>query len=189
LTVRGTTEGIASAVVVEVVPVVPSATFAGYTDLAPLTVDGRFAVQFVPTYDGPPVEMLARVYAVNDTARTAPKAEARFTLAALADRPTGEYVDVLTPLEGVEVGGDLIEVSGRASGVAGGTLTVELVDSAGTTLDTVTLELPTDNLLDDVPWSAALRPAGVTGSALVRVSGADGLVYRTIPVVLSSAAG
>lgn len=188
LTVTGRTEGFASAVWVEAVPLEPSATFTGYREAAPL-VDGRFTLQFIPAYDGVPVPMAVRVYAVTDAERQTPKAEAEFTLASSAERPDGVYVDVLSPQTGDEAGGDLIRVEGRASGVPSGALVVELVDSNGQTLDSQTVTLRAANLLDDVPWQAALNPGEVAGSAIINVRGADGTPYQTVPVTLSAAAG
>lgn len=188
LSVSGRTEGVANAVLVVVEPVQPSVTFTGYTDTAPV-VDGRFTVQFIPAYDGPPLEMAVRVYPSNDVERQNLKAEASFILASIAERPAGSYVDVLTPQPSDEVGGDEIGVSGRASGVVSGTLVVVLVDSNGAVLDTQNVVIPTANQLDDVPWMVGLKPAGAEGNAIIRVSDSDGTLYHTIPVILSEAAG
>lgn len=187
LTVAGVTEGVGSAVFVEVVPAQPSATFIGYRDM-PAVVDGRFVVQFVPSYDGPPIEMQVRVFNANDSARQTPKAAASFVLASVAERPDGAYIDILMPAAGDPVGGDEVGVRGRASGLAEGVLTVELVDSAGAVLDSQTVRLAAANPLDDVPWQVGLKPNGGSGSALVRVRAA-GLPEQVVPVVLSDAAG
>lgn len=188
LTVSGQTEGVASAVMVWVQPVQTTPTFTGYTDVAPV-VDGRFSVQFIPAYDGPPLEMVVRVYAMNDEQRATPKAESQFILASVAERPEGTYVDVLTPQTSDEVGGDEIGVSGRASGVPDETLIVTLTDSNGVTIDTQTIQLPVTNALDDVPWAVGLKPGATIGNAVIRVSGTDGTLYHTIPVIVSTAAG
>jgi len=129
------------------------------------------------------------VYRVNDIAREMLKAKSVFILATAAERPDGVYVDVLAPQPGDEAGGDLIGVSGRASGVVGGALTVELSDSNAQIIDTRTITLQTTNLLDDVPWLANLKPRDAKGNAIIRIKGADGTLYQTIPVILSSAAG
>jgi len=188
LTVSGQTEGVGSAVMVYVEPSILTPTFTGYS-YAPEVVDGRFSVDFIPAYDGPPLQMVVRVYGVSDVERETLKAESTFILATVAERPAGMYVDVLTPQPGDEAGGDVIGVSGRASGVVGGVLTVVLVDSNAAVMDTQTVTLQTANLLDDVPWQANLKPGDGKGNAIIRVIGADGTVYQTIPVILSSAAG
>lgn len=188
LTISGRTEGVADAVLIVVEPVQPSPTFIGYNDTARV-IDGKFNTQLIPAYDGPPVEMVVRVYGVNDSERQTVKAESTLILASIADRPEGVYVDVLSPQVSDGVGGDEIGVNGRASGVPDGTLIIELVNSNGGVVDTQTLILPVSNLLDDVPWSIGLKPASTTGNAIVRITGADGTIYHNIPVVVSEAAG
>jgi|GEM_PF-1880330 len=188
LTVSGQTEGVGNVVMVYVEPSQPTPTFTGYSYAADV-INGRFSVDFIPAYDGSPLQMVVSVYRVNDIAREMLKAKSVFILATAAERPDGVYVDVLAPQPGDEAGGDLIGVSGRASGVVGGALTVELSDSNAQIIDTRTITLQTTNLLDDVPWLANLKPRDAKGNAIIRIKGADGTLYQTIPVILSSAAG
>jgi len=166
LTVSGQTEGVGNAVMIYVEPSQASPTFPGYS-YASEVVDGRFSVDFIPAYNGSPLEMVVRVYGVNDVARETLKAESVFVLATSDERPDGVYVDVLTPQPGDEVGGDVIGVSGRASGIMGGVLTVTLVDSNAVVMDTQTVTLQVVNLLDDVPWQANLKPADGKRNAII----------------------
>lgn len=145
-----------------------------------------WAVELIHGYAGDRLPVLLSLRAADD-----PTAEAyatrKLTLAGFQHRPEGAFIDVLDPAPGVEVGGDEIGVTGRASGV-GQTFIVQLVSSDGAILSESPVTLSSPYAIDDVPWQASLPTTGVTGSALIIIT-ANGIDTLRIPVVLSSSAG
>jgi hypothetical protein len=145
-----------------------------------------WAVELIHGYAGDRLPVMLNLRAADDPTAE-PYATRSLTLAGFQHRPEGAFIDVFDPAPGVEVGGDEIGVSGRASGV-GQTFTVQLVGSDGTILSESLVTLSSPYAVDDVPWQASLPTSGVTGSALIVIT-ADSVDTQRIPVVLSSSAG
>jgi hypothetical protein len=150
--------------------------------------DSAFEYELVHGYSGEPIPVSVTVTDA-DAPADPPYATRSITLASIEHRPDGIYVDVLAPQLGDEIGGDEIQVHGRASGLAERTFTVELVGGDGAVITSAAVTLPPGYVADDLPWSAALQPGEATGSALVRVVAPDGAELSIVPVVLSQAAG
>lgn len=151
---------------------------------------GEFSTEIIHGYEGDPGEVLVRVLPADadPTAEQIILAETSILLASIEHRPEGAFADVLTPQAGDNIGGDRIEVTGRASGIENREFTVELVSSNGDVIDTQTVMLSSPYAVDDVPWRAELSLNTFTGSALIKVNFSDDLQVD-VPVVISSAAG
>lgn len=150
--------------------------------------DAEFEYELLHGYTGEPTAAILSLTAA-DAPDDPPYVSVNLTLASLEHRPEGSYVDILTPSLGDEIGGDVILVQGRASGLATPTFTVELVGSDSIVVDAVEVVLPPGYVADDLPWNVALSPGTTTGSAIIRVVDSDGAQLSVVPVVLSSAAG
>lgn len=185
LTVAGTTQGINSGGLIVTVTDAAGGVIARHTVVER---DAAFMFEMIHGYSGEPMPVTLTVSAA-DAPDDPPYMTRHVTLAAMAHRPEGVYVDVLTPQLGDEMGGDAIDVRGRASGLEDRAFRVELVGGDGAVIDAVEVGLPAGYVADDMPWRAALNPGDATGSAIVRVVGRDGTVFTLVPVVLSSAAG
>lgn len=185
LTVAGTAQGINSGGFIATVTDASGAVIARHNAAER---DSAFSFEMIHGYNGEPTPVTLTVTAA-DAPNDPPYVTRAVTLAAMAHRPEGSYVDVLTPQMGDEIGGDEIDVRGRASGLEDRTFTVELVGGDGAVIDSAAIVLPAGYVTDDLPWQAVLDPGEATGSAIVRVAGSDGTEYALIPVVLSAAAG
>ena len=150
--------------------------------------DAAFSFEMIHRYSGEP-SMVTLTVTAADAPDDPPYVTRSVTLASPEHRPEGVYVDVLTPQMGDEIGGDEIDVRGRASGLEDRAFTVELVGGDGAVIDSVAVMLPPGYVTDDLPWQAVLDPGEATGSAIVRAVGSDGTEYALIPVILSAAAG
>lgn len=152
--------------------------------------DGVWSVELVHGHTGDPVAATLAALPVSPAAEgeAGPLARAEVLLAGVEHRPEGAYVDLMTPVDGAEVGGDSLIVEGRVSGWLGGSFTVALVSSFDETLDTRVVEIPDPHVINDLPWAVALSPGEYTGSAVIVVTFADG-TRESVAVVVSAAAG
>lgn len=152
--------------------------------------DGEFSTEVIHGYDGDPSEVLVRVLPADTDTTEEPTllAESSILLASIENRPEGAFADVLSPQPGDNVGGDRVEVFGRASGIENREFTVELMSSNGDVIDTQTVTLSSPYAIDDVPWRTELSLNEFTGSALIKVNFSDELQVD-VPVDISSAAG
>jgi hypothetical protein len=185
LTVAGTAQGVNSGGFIVTVTDASGAVIARHNAAER---DAAFSFEMIHGYNGEPTPVTLTVSAA-DAPDDPPYLTRAFTLAGMDHRPEGFYVDILTPQMGDEIGGDEIEVRGRASGLEDRSFTVELVGGDGAVIDSADIVLPPGYVADDLPWQAALDPGDTTGSAIVRVVDSDGTEYALIPVVLSAAAG
>src|SRR5690606_12946870 len=96
--------------------------------------DSAFSFEMIHGYSGVPAPALLTVTAA-DAPDDPPYVTRTFTLAALQHRPEGAYSDVLTPQMGDEIGGDEIEVRGRASGLETRAFKVAGVGGDGAVID------------------------------------------------------
>ncbi len=185
LTISGTAQGINGG---GFIITVSDATGGLLTQKTALERDSAFNYELLHGYSGEPTAVTVRLTAA-DAPNDPPYATVYVTLASLEHRPEGVYVDISTPGLGDEIGGDVIAVQGRASGLQDPAFSVELVGSDGAVIDSVQITLPPSYIADDLPWSTALSPGATTGSAIIRVMAADGTQLAFVPVILSSAAG
>lgn len=154
------------------------------------TQPGDWSVELAHGYTGDPTEV--EIQAVSSAGDVYDAAT--ILLSDVSNRIEGSFALIHLPLDGDTVGGDMIPVQGRASGIAGDQLTVELVDSSNTVIDTQIVTLNNPYVIDEVPWQADLALNEATGAATIRVSAPDVesgemIEYDRIAVVLSEAAG
>jgi hypothetical protein len=110
------------------------------------------------------------------------------TLAASEHRPDGVYAYVIAPIDGGQVGGDVIQVTGRASGLADTAVMVTLTDSAGQVLAAQEIAPGSPYALDEVPWTAELPRGDYSGNAVIRMTyGPE--VSESLAVLITEAAG
>lgn len=182
LSVRGTASGAPA------LKVVLADADGGVLSEARLQPDssGAFAAEVVHGYSGEPLEAVLSVLAADDAAAE-PYAVIPVTLAASAHRPDGVYAYITTPMDGGQVGGDLIQVAGRASGLADTPVTVTLTDEAGQVIATQEAAPGSPYALDEVPWSVAFERGDYTGNAVIRMTYGD--VSESLAVQVTEAAG
>lgn len=149
------------------------------------TEAGEWSLDLVHGYTGEPSEAIISILPA-EKPEAGVFASTTILLAALEHRPEGVYVDVRSPVDGAEAGGDSIEVTGRVSGAE--SVRLELVSSNGAVIDSKTIETGSVYLVDDVPFTTGLATTNYTGTALLNIYAGDELVEsRTI--IMTSAAG
>lgn len=154
-----------------------------------VVVDGAWSLELVHGYDSTTEPLPVTVEVVPAAAPEAGVFASRGILfAPLAERPEGTFVQIITPEQGTEVGGEELPVSGTASGIEGMRFTVDLVDSRGGILSSQVVELAGRYPLDELPWQVVLNPGETTGNAIIRITLPDGTT-QNIPVILTEAAG
>jgi hypothetical protein len=125
---------------------------------------GNWRVSLVHGYDGEPVEVTIMAVPVRGEGVYS---ASTIVLAGLGYRPEGVFGRVTQPEVGDRVGGDVIEIRGRVSGVPGRRLTLRLVAADGTLLDSREIDPANPGLVDDVPWRGQVATRGYTGAAAV----------------------
>jgi hypothetical protein len=149
-------------------------------------VEGEWSTEIIHGYSGEPTPVTVEV--VPATAAEAGVLASRSILfGTLSERPEGAFINLITPQDGIEVGGDEVMVMGTASGLEENTLLVELIDSAQTVLDSEAVTLAGRYPIDEIPWSAALMPGEYRGNAVLRVTGGE--IEQRITVIVTDNAG
>ena len=147
---------------------------------------GEWQVELVHGFTGTPTEVEIMATGADGTVLDT----STVLLSDVSNRPEGSIATITLPLDGDTVGGDVIPVQGRASGIEGGLLTLQLVDSADNVIDSETMNLLNPFVIDDVPWQADLERRDATGSATIRLLSADEAnEFDRVAVTLSEAAG
>ena len=147
---------------------------------------GEWQVELVHGYAGTPTEVEVVAASADGTVFDT----STVLLSDVSNRPDGSFATIDLPLDGDTVGGDTIPIQGRASGIEGGQLTLQLVDSANSVIDSETINLLNAFVIDDVPWQADLERGDATGSATIRLLSADeSNEFNRVAVTLSEAAG
>lgn len=146
-----------------------------------------WSIELVHGYSGDPMPVTVSIWPLVSDGQAA-YTMANLTLAALEHRPEGAFAYVVTPQQGDSMGGDLIMVSGRASGQTSYAITVTLADSSGTVLDSQNDSFETPYPQDELGWQVALNPREYVGEAVLTVDYGGGQSER-ITITLSAAAG
>jgi hypothetical protein len=129
--------------------------------------DGSWQVELVHGYEGDPME--AQIFALPvDTTIQGEYDVETIAVSSQDNRPEGTFGSIISPGEGVTLGGDSIEVSGTASGLFENTLVVVLEDAEGSVLDEEILTITNPYFIDEMVWSATLETDGYTGEATIR---------------------
>lgn len=184
LVVQGVTEGASQRFLVALVTVDDVTVSAAVVD----TPEGAWSVELPHRYGGEPVEATVRVVPDDETAGEYDRVTV--LLADPAARPEGVYGQVDFPPTNLPdpapVGGEMIPVEGRASGVE--QVQIALLDDAGSTIYSAIVTLVNPYLVDDLPWQIPLLPDGYEGPGEIVVT-LDTTAPIRVPVIVSRAAG
>jgi len=151
------------------------------------TQGDEWTVELIHNYAGEPIEVNILAVPVDATITTEYDI-ATILLAPLESRPEGTFGSITMPTEGDTVGGEMIQVSGMASGFAENTLSIALIGSDGTTVDSKNIALHNPYQIDDMPWTAELATNGYTGSAEIRIADGQNII-SSITVTITAEAG
>ncbi len=115
-------------------------------------------------------------------------------LASEAQRPAGVYGAILAPFEGDTVGGEIIPVSGTASGLFEGALNVDLTKPDGTIISGIVLTVENPGMIDEVPWQTEISTSNYRGPAVLHAyyhSAKDGtpVTLAKVAITVAEAAG
>ena len=119
----------------------------------------------------------------------------RVTVALAGEqRPEGSFGSITAPAEGDTLGGDVIEVSGRGSGLFENSLLISLIAADGAVLDNQIITLNNPYFIDDVPWRVELSTRNYSGSAAIHIfyqsmSGNDDVTLDSTEIHLTQEAG
>jgi hypothetical protein len=75
------------------------------------------------------------------------------------------FGEIIDPIDGAELGGDSIIISGFASGIPDNVIFIELVAEDGSVVDSQSLTLENPYFVDYVFWRAELQIKGYVGLA------------------------
>ncbi len=156
--------------------------------------NGKWQAEIPHGYSGEPTEITVNALPVGETLATRRYVAYSMVLAGLSYRPEGTFGSITRPVEGDTVGGDLIEVEGRGSGIYENTLLVSLITEDGAIIDNHIITLDNPNIMDDVPWKVDLTTNNYTGPAEIHIfyqsiTPVDQVTLDTIKVTISNEAG
>ena len=155
--------------------------------------DGSWSIEIPHGYNGEPIEVI--VQAVPENAQPTEIYDAKLiAMAAQSYRPEGTFGSISFPLDGLEIGGDSIEVQGTASGLFEGSFILELDDANGNVIDSHPETTANPYYIDEVPWVSSLATNGYTGAAVIRayaISARDGteIPLASVSVTITVEAG
>lgn len=129
--------------------------------------DGTWQVEVPHGYEGDPMEAQIFARPVSEMFEGEYDVET-VAVSSQDNRPEGTFGSIMTPGEGVTLGGDSIEVSGTASGLFENTLIVVLEDTEGDVIDEEILTITNPYFVDEMVWSTTLETNGYTGEVTVR---------------------
>lgn len=154
--------------------------------------DGEsWSLELVHGYAGEPIEATLIASSPNPLVM-GDYDRATVVLASLEYRPEGAFGALLFPTDGLVLGGDVIQVSGTASGIPDNTLTV-ILENDGGILDEQTVQVDNPYHIDEIPWQIDLATQGATGPATVRVfylnDAGEAVSLGEVSIMLSVVAG
>jgi hypothetical protein len=153
----------------------------------------NWEVELAHGYDGEPIEVT--VLALPTDARTSGDYDiATIALSSINNRQPDIFGSITAPLGDGTVGGEIIPVSGTASGLPENTLSVALIGADGTVIDSQNVVVVNPYFIDDMPWAVDLSTNGYTGLARIRASSqnpADGseIILGSVNVTVTAEAG
>jgi len=136
--------------------------------LAETTLDaeaGTWNVELPHGYSGDPTEVTLKALPTTPDENTTAYDTRVILLTDISHRQEGVFGSLLFPTNGTQVGGEMLQVSGRISGTDA--ITVEWHDDSNTVRESLTVPVTNPNLLDDVPWQAELTFGNYTGQAII----------------------
>jgi uncharacterized protein YceK len=148
--------------------------------------EGEWGAEIIHGYTGEPTPVTVEVVPAI-AAEAGVLAQSQILFGVLSERPEGAFINILTPQDGVEVGGDTVQIMGTASGIEGNTLLVELIGDSGEVIESETIVLMSRYAIDETPWTAALTPGEYRGNAVLQVTGGE--VIERLTVLVGESAG
>lgn len=154
---------------------------------------GTWQTLLIHHYNGEPIEVTLSVYPADPAAAT-PYIQQPIVLAGLRYRPEGASGSILFPAEGDTVGGQMLLVTGTASGVPEHTLTIDLLNEDGQMLTRTYASTTNPYLIDEMPWRAELATHDHIGPATLRLGMLDEaentvFLLDAIDIIIDTAAG
>jgi hypothetical protein len=144
-------------------------------------------VELVHSYRGEPIEV--NILAVPTDADSDLDYDiATILIAPLDSRPEGVFGSITAPSDGDSVGGEVIQISGTASGLPENLLSIALIGSDGAIIDSRDITVYNPYVIDDMPWTAELTTNGYTGVAEIRISSGE-TTLSSINVNVTAEAG
>jgi hypothetical protein len=154
---------------------------------------GQWQVELPHRYNGEPTEVTIRVL----PARTSSDTDYTNRIIALADlryRPDGLFGTITTPVNNSAGGGELLRITGTASGMRADTLSVDLIADEGHIVTRTYASTTNPYRVDVMPFVAELATQNYTGRATIQLgvqNDTDNTVIPldTISVLIDTAAG
>jgi hypothetical protein len=143
-------------------------------------------IELPHTYDDTPVEV---TLTAQPDDMTEPYTARTLILAGIRHRPEGAFGSITQPTDQTTVGGDVIPVSGTASGVPDNILTVQLHDTENHLITEQTITIHNPYFVDVMPWSTEIATSGYSGPATISIHDEQGTVLETIQITMDTAAG
>jgi hypothetical protein len=147
---------------------------------------GEWRTEIIHGYTGEPTLVTVEVVPAI-AAEAGVLAQSDILFGVLSERPEGAFINILTPQDGLEVGGDTVQIMGTASGIEGNTLLVELIGDSGEVIGSETISLTGRYPIDETPWTAALTLGEYRGNAVLQVTGGE--VVERLTVLVGESAG
>lgn len=157
--------------------------------------DNKWKLELPHGYTGDPTEVTVTARANYPGAPAdSDYADESIVLSSKDHRPEGTFGRITSPDEGSTVGGDMIQVTGTASGVFENQFTVEMLDDKGNSLARQAVALFNPYIIDEMPWTVQLSIGKYLGPAEIRVytkSAKDGsdVPIASVKVTVTADAG
>jgi hypothetical protein len=160
---------------------------------ASITVEnGAWSYEAPNTRTGDPVELTISAL---PNGETGPDLDiVSIMLSNESQRPEGVFGSFTSPFDGDTVGGEVIPISGTASGLFEGNLNIGLEKPDGEIISGIVLTVTNPGIMDEVPWQADIPTNNYRGPAVLRAyyhSAKDGSVVTlaTLSLMVADAAG
>jgi hypothetical protein len=158
------------------------------TIIAQTTIQSQadtWQIELVHSYNGEPIEVNVSAVPI-DTNITTEYDTLTIVLSRIENRPEGIFGSITSPSEGGTVGGEVIPISGMASGLS--EISLALIGSDGANIDSRDVALYNPYLVDDMPWTAELATNGYLGDAKIRITNNENSI-SSVDVKITSEAG
>lgn len=146
---------------------------------------GDWKVELIHAYNGEPIEVNILAVPI-DTETGIDYDIATILLANIDSRPEGIFASITSPAEDDTIGGEMIQISGMASGLQ--TLFIALIGSNGTVINSQDVTVHNPYMIDDMPWTAELVTNGYTGSAEIHIADGQNII-SSITITITAEAG
>jgi hypothetical protein len=127
---------------------------------------GDWSIELPHAYTDDPTEVMIRAVPLSSEGEYD---SVLAVLSPLSERPEGAFFRISSPVVGADVGGDVIAIEGRASGVPANALTFRLTNDRGLTIDERIVLLDNPYFVDDIPFTVEVSTGDYLGSALLTV--------------------